>query len=107
MEFHNIEFLWLLILILPLIVLLFYFKKNSNLLKYFDKNVLLKLRYTKNNIPKYVRNIMIIISIFLLIIALARPIINSGEIKVNSSNIDIIVGFDISKSMFVSDRISK
>jgi Ca-activated chloride channel family protein len=49
------------------------------------------------------RLILLNISLAFAIIALARPIINRGEIKVKQEFIDIVVAFDISRSMFASD----
>jgi len=46
---------------------------------------------------------MLIISMLLVIIALARPQIDNGEIKVKSSFINVVTAIDMSKSMFASD----
>jgi len=37
------------------------------------------------------------------VIALARPVIDHGDVKVKASLIDIVVGIDISRSMFAND----
>ncbi len=101
MQFENSEFLYLLLLVVPL---LFLIRKDTNLLdRYFDKDVLKKMRYTKGVLPKSVRNIMFILSLVFAIIALSRPIFDLGEIKVKTSDINIVVGFDISNSMFSDD----
>ena len=46
---------------------------------------------------------MLILSFIALIFALARPVINKGEIKIKQSYTNVVVGFDISQSMFVDD----
>ncbi|MEA3314426.1 MAG: VWA domain-containing protein [Campylobacterota bacterium] len=100
-EFKNIEFLWLLILILPL----FYFIKNrvNDLNDIFKKEVISKVKVSSKSISKKVKSILLILSLVFMIIALARPIIKDGEITVKSSFINMIVGIDMSKSMFAND----
>ncbi len=101
MQFENSQFLWLLVLILPLLLLLR--SHHDSLAKHFDKELLKKMTYTKGVLPRWIRNSLFILSLALAIVALARPIIDQGEIKVHSSDIDLIVGFDISHSMFADD----
>lgn len=100
-DFKNIEFLWLLIFILPL----FYFIKNrkDGLDNIFQKDVISKVRVSNNSISKKVKSILLILSLTFMVIALARPVINNGEITVKSSFINMIVGIDMSKSMFAND----
>jgi len=100
-EFKNIEFLWLLILLLPL----FYFIKNrpNDLNTVFNKDVISKVRLSNSGISKKVKSILLIFALFFMIIALSRPIIKQGEITVKSSFINMIVGIDMSKSMFAND----
>jgi Ca-activated chloride channel family protein len=101
MQFENSMVLWGLLLLLPLIMIV----KNhhDNLGKYFDQTLLKKMRYAKGSIPAWVRKTLLILSLAFAIVAFARPIVDNGEISVKSSDIDIIVGFDISHSMFAED----
>ncbi len=101
MQFENSEFLWALLLLVPLWMIL----KNhhDSLGKYFDSALLKKMRYAKGSIPAWVRKTLLILSLGFGIVALSRPIIDHGEITVQSSDIDVIVGFDISHSMFAED----
>ncbi len=101
MQFENAQFLWLLLLIVPLLLLLK--RHHDSLGKYFDKALLKKMTYTKGVLPKWVRHTLFMLSLVFAIVALARPLIDNGEIKVHSSDIDLIVGFDISHSMFADD----
>jgi Ca-activated chloride channel family protein len=78
MEFLNKDFLYIL-LIVPFLIL--FIVKNK------------KFRF----------NIFILISFIFLIIAFARPILNNGEIKVKTSNVNVIIGLDLSLSMFAND----
>jgi len=99
--FLHVELLWALILLLPLFYFLKYNKKSYESL--FAKDVLEKIRVKNRGFNKRARNALLIFSAFFMIIALARPVIDKGDIKVKSSFINVIVGLDISNSMFVSD----
>ena len=101
MVFDNSEYLWLLLLLLPLG---FFLKESKQSLEaYFDPKILKQMRHTDRTLSKKVRNILLIASMALGIVALARPILYNGEVKVESSSIDVMVGFDISHSMFAQD----
>jgi len=99
--FKTIEFLWLLILLLPLIYLLK--SKSSELSTVFSKKVLKKIELPNRVLPKKIRNIFLLVSLALIVVALARPQISSGEIKVKSSFINVVTAIDMSKSMFAND----
>ncbi|NOX16085.1 MAG: VWA domain-containing protein, partial [Epsilonproteobacteria bacterium] len=100
-SFVHSELLWLLVLLLPMFYFLKYNKKSYEAI--FSKDVLAKIRVKNRGFSKRVRNFLLISSVFFMIIALARPIIDKGEIKVKSSFINVVVGLDISNSMFVDD----
>ncbi len=100
-NFVHGELLWLLVLLLPLFYFLKYNKKSYEAL--FAKDILDKIRVKNRGLSKRVRNVLLIASMFFMIIALARPYIDKGEIKVKSSFINVVVGIDISNSMFVND----
>ncbi len=99
--FVHVEYLWFLILLLPLFFFLKHNKKSYETI--FAKDVLERIMVKNRGISKRVRNILLIFSAFFVVIALARPVIDKGEIKVKSSFINVVVGLDISNSMFVSD----
>jgi len=100
-NFLHVELLWALFLLLPLFYFLKYSKKSYEAL--FNKDVLQKIRVKNRGFSKRVRNVLLIFSSFFMIIALARPVIDRGEIKVKSSFINVVAGLDISNSMFVND----
>jgi Ca-activated chloride channel family protein len=101
MQFEHSQFLWGLLLLVPLLLLLK--RHQDSLSTHFDKAILKKMYYHKGTTPLWVRHALFIAALAFAIIALARPIIDHGEVKVKSSDIDIIVGFDISHSMFADD----
>ena len=101
--FKNPEFLWLLILLPVMAYMLYKFKfvrlnnfKFSNL-ESFNLNTLKSKLYPLINIFR-------IITLLLVIVALARPqeISNSTRTK-TSSGIDIVIAVDISSSMLAQD----
>lgn len=101
--FKNPEFLWLLILLPVVAFVLYKFKfvrlnnfKFSNL-ESFDSKTLKSKLYP-------IINIFRIITLLLVIVALARPqeISNSTRTK-TSSGIDIVIAVDISSSMLAQD----
>jgi len=99
--FKDIEFLWLLVLLLPLLFLIK--NRNSGFGSIFSQSVLKKIEIKKRRIPKKIRDIILITAMALAIVSLARPQINNGEIKVKSSFINIVAAIDMSKSMFADD----
>jgi Ca-activated chloride channel family protein len=99
--FKDIEFLWL--LILPLALWFLIKDSNRGLGAVFSKDVLKKIEIRKRRLPKKVRDILLLSAMSLVIVALARPQVNNGEIKVKSSFINIVAAIDMSKSMFADD----
>ena len=100
-SFNNSEFLWLLLLLLPLGYLLR--TRGDALQGIFSKSVRKRVELQGATLSKRLRGVLMLLSMVLLIVALARPQIDNGEVKVKSSFINVIVGIDISKSMFAND----
>jgi Ca-activated chloride channel family protein len=88
------------ILIIPFVVLAVLMITNkSRLDRLFDPQVLERLSATKEGMPQVVRNILFFVALFLMIIAMARPIIDEGEKKIYSQGLNAVLALDISKSM--------
>jgi len=101
MRFENIELLWLLLGVIPLIFLM---KNRANDLEsFFSRDVLKKIKVKGQVLSKKVRAFLIIGSFILMVIAIARPQIDNGEIKVKASFISVVTAIDMSKSMFAND----
>ena len=104
MEFLNIEFLWLLVLI-PLLALWYSYtgKYKSNTLNFSNSEAFSESKSFIVMIEPILR-IFRMIALTLLIIALARPqvIDISTRIK-NNRGIDIIMAIDVSASMLAKD----
>ncbi len=101
MQFEYPYLLILLLLLVPLATLLFSYKKSS--LEMFDPQILKLLMINSGGLAPWSRATLLLLSMALMIVALARPIIDDGEIEVKSNSIELIVGFDISRSMFADD----
>lgn len=99
--FKNIEFLYLLFLLIPLIYLIK--QKKEFVLGQFSQEVFKRIEFKNNRFSKKTRNILLIFSSIFIIFALARPIVNNGEIKVKSNFVNMLVAMDISKSMMAND----
>jgi Ca-activated chloride channel family protein len=99
--FKDIEFLWLLLLLLPFVFLTK--RGGSGFGTIFSKDVLKKIEVKKRRLPKKFRDMIFITVMAFVIIALARPALNQGEIKVKSSFINVVAAIDMSKSMFADD----
>ncbi len=101
MLFKSPELLLLLLLLVPFSVMLL--RKGASLSHYFDAAILKKLQLSESFLSPSLRNVLFLTASALMIVALARPYIDNGEIKVKSSTIDIMAAFDISRSMFAND----
>lgn len=99
--FKNIEFLYVLFLIIPLIYLIK--QKKEFILGQFSSEVFKRIEFKNNKFSKKTRAVLLIFSFIFMIFAFARPIIENGEIKIKSSFVDMLVAVDISKSMMADD----
>ncbi len=93
------------ILIIPFMIFTLLVITNKNRLdRLFDPQVLARLRADKDSIPQVVRNILFFAALFLMIVAMARPVIDKGERKVSSQGMDAVLALDISGSMRSTDN---
>ncbi len=98
MTFDNIYAFYILII---LVVLIFISGSIKDYERYFSSNMLDKIIIGKSQ--KKLNFGLLIGSFILLIIAVARPIIENKPIKIPQSSVNIVVAFDISKSMLCED----
>ncbi len=101
MHFEHPHLLFLLIVLVPLGALLFAPKQRTT--QVFAPDVLALLLRKSHTLPQWVRHAFLLTALAAFVVALARPVIDRGEIKVKTSTIDIIAAFDISRSMFADD----
>jgi len=102
MSFVNPQFFW--VLVVPFLIFAFLISTNRDKLsRIFDETVLKRLSATNEGISMVTRNIFMLIAIFLMIIALARPVIQKGDKKVEVQGLTLLTALDISGSMRSKD----
>jgi Ca-activated chloride channel family protein len=98
MSFYNENGLYVLLL---LIIVIFISGKVKNFTQYFSKDMEDKIIIGSNK--QKLNFVLLLASFVFLILALARPVIENKPITVPKTNLDIVVAFDISKSMLCDD----
>jgi len=94
----------LLIMLVPIMLLIFLIATNkSTIQKVFSTEVLHKLSVGGKYMSGSMRNVLLFISLILMTISLARPVINEQEHESKQELIPIIVALDVSKSMLAND----
>ena len=102
MSFVNVQFFWA--LIIPFIIFAFLISTNKERLsRVFDEKVLKRLSATDESMPMVVRNILMLLAIFLMIVAMARPVMEKGDKKVEVQGLTLLSALDISGSMRSKD----
>ena len=102
MSFVNPYFFWILIVPFTLFALLVSTNKER-LSRIFDEKVLERLSATDETIPLMVRNIVMLTAIFLMIVAMARPVVDDGDKVVEVQGLTVLTALDISGSMRSKD----
>lgn len=100
------EFLYPYVLIsIPLLIPLWHLtrKRGADLRERFAPELYRKMVVRGGGMSRRTRRALLIAAMALGIVALARPVIEKGEIKVKESTVDLVVAFDISRSMFADD----
>ena len=102
MEFVNPYLFW--ILIVPFLLFAFLLSTNKERLsRIFDEKVLARLSAADEGIPVMFRNVILFTAIFLMIVALARPVKEIGDKVVNVQGLTLLTALDISGSMRSKD----
>ncbi len=95
---------YLAMMLIPTLVLFYFIVSNKSAVDvYFDAKILEKLRVDNGALGRIGRNIMLFIALIMMIVALARPAIEQGDMSIKSKSIDLMVALDISKSMMAAD----
>ena len=101
MGFEQVELLYLTI---PVVLLWFFIhSKNNSIEALFSAEVLEKISLNNQKISTKIRLRLLLLSMILILIALSKPTLESGEIKVNKRLSDLVVAIDMSKSMLAND----
>ena len=102
MSFVNPQLFF--ILIVPLLLFAFFILRHKeNLTQLFSKEVLERLSVGDDALPLVVRNGLMLVALFLMLIALARPVIDHGTRIVQLEGLSAVVALDISGSMRAKD----
>jgi Ca-activated chloride channel family protein len=103
MEFVYPQFFW--VMIVPFAIFVFLVTTNRDkVARVFDEKVLERLRADSEALPNSLRNLVLFAAVFLMIVALARPVIDKGERVVPLQGITLLAALDISGSMRSRDR---
>ena len=102
MSFVNPQFFWAMIIPLTIFSYLILTHKD-NFLQIFDEEVLKRLSAGDNSLPISIRNLILIVALFFMIVAMARPVIDHGDKKVTLKGLSAVVALDISGSMRSKD----
>ncbi|EIF51067.1 VWA domain-containing protein [Sulfurovum sp. AR] len=102
MSFVNPQFFWA--LIVPFVIFAFLISTNKErLARIFDEKILKRLSATDESMPMVVRNILMLLALFLMIVAMARPVIEKGDRTVEVQGLTLLTALDISGSMRSTD----
>lgn len=102
MSFVNPMFFW--VMFIPLILFSYLILTHKdNFLQVFDEEVLKRLSVGDDSLPLVWRNLLLILSIFFMIVAMARPVIDHGDKVVQLEGLSVVVALDISGSMRSQD----
>jgi len=103
MEFVYPQLFW--VMIVPFAIFVFLVLTNrEQISRIFAPQVLERLRADHDALPNSLRNLVLFSAVFLMIVALARPVIDRGEKVVDSRGITLLMALDISGSMRSRDR---
>ena len=105
MNFAHPDRLYLLALIVPFIIFLWYsvIAKNKALEKFGDPEILERIGMAVRNKFRTFKSILIVSAFILLIIALAAPQWGATREKIERKGVDIVVAVDTSLSMLARD----
>lgn len=102
MSFVNPQFFW--VMIIPFVILMFLISTNKERLsRIFDEKVLKRLSATDESMPLVARNIFMFLAIFMMIVAMSRPVMEKGDKVVEVQGLTLLTALDISGSMRSSD----
>ena len=101
MKFLDIEFIPL--MLIPSFILLYLVVTNKSVIeRVFDPEVLERLKIERGLSKKF-RIFLLFSALFMMIVALARPVYQKGIVEVQSYRAELVVALDISRSMKAKD----
>jgi Ca-activated chloride channel family protein len=105
LEFKNLYFAWLLVVIplLPLIYGLSVYFRNRRLSRFGDVRLLKPLMPLASRFRGWIKIIVISIAMLFFVIALMQPRIGQVVAEVKSKGAEVIIALDVSNSMLATD----
>ena len=101
MKFLSFEFIPL--MLVPSLILLYLVLTNKSMIeRIFESELLQKLKIDQG-LPKKMRMSLLFGALFLMIVALARPVYQKGVVEVASLRANLVIALDISRSMKAKD----
>lgn len=106
-RFEHIEYLWLLLGLIPALLLFVWNKqwKQKQINKLGNKTLIKALMPHFSNSKLVVKFILLSFAYLFLVLGIANPQIGTKQEKVKRSGIDVIVALDVSKSMLAEDVV--
>ncbi|WP_456381206.1 VWA domain-containing protein [Hydrogenimonas sp.] len=102
MKFLYPEFIYL--MLLPAGVLVYLISTNKDTIeRMFSADVLARLRIEGDALGRKGHNTLIFTVFFFMTLALARPVIEEGETRIESRGVDLVIALDLSRSMQAAD----
>ncbi len=102
MSFVTPQVLWM--MGIPLAIFTYFILTHKdNFLQIFDKKVLARLTAGDDSLPLVIRHLILVVALFFMVVALARPVIDHGDKVVHLEGLSVVVALDISGSMRSKD----
>lgn len=104
-NFEHIEYLWLL-LVIPVLIILYAIhlvRRRKHIRKIGDPDIVISLIPDYSQFRNNLKFFMLMLTVALIIVALAGPRFGSKLTQVKSEGIDIIIALDVSNSMLAED----
>lgn len=91
---------YMLFLLLPIVTVFIY--KSNKVTTAFSKEVFKKITYKSGDSFRY-RKIFFALSLIFMVLALARPVVDNGSVKLQREKSDVLIAIDMSLSMGSED----
>jgi Ca-activated chloride channel family protein len=102
MSFVTPQVLWM--MGIPLAIFTYFILTHKDkFLQLFEKSVLDRLTVGDDSLPLVIRNLTLIVALFFMVVAIARPVIDHGDRVVQLEGLSVVVALDISGSMRSKD----
>jgi Ca-activated chloride channel family protein len=104
-EFKNLYFswLWLIILVLPLIYWLVSYLRRKRLSRFGDIQLMKPLMPLASRFRGWIKITVLCIALFFFVMALMQPRIGQVVDEVKSKGVEVIIALDVSNSMLATD----